>query len=83
MQTLNDTIDVSGEQVQALIEHVPTAIITLMLLLLTLAMLSTGIRFARDRSRPVVLEHDLRRRVRRRREHGGGLRPSAKRLRKS
>jgi hypothetical protein len=55
MQTLNDTIDVSGEQVQALIEHVPTAILTLMLLLLTLAMLSTGIRFARDRSRPVFL----------------------------
>ena len=55
MQTLNDTIDVSGEQIQALIEHVPTAILTLMLLLLTLAMLSTGIRFARDRSRPVFL----------------------------
>ncbi len=55
MQTLNDTIDVSGEQVQSLIDHVPTSILSLMLLLLTLAMLCTGIRYARDRSRPILL----------------------------
>ena len=55
MQALNDTIDVSGEQLEALTAHVPTAIILLALLLITLATLATGIRFARDKSRPVFL----------------------------
>ncbi len=55
MQTLNDTIDVSAEQLQALTAHVPTAIVTLMLALSALAMLAAGLRFARDGTRPLVL----------------------------
>ena len=55
MQALNDTIDVSGEQYQALTSRVPTAMVVLTLLLVTLAAFSTGIRFARDEARPLVL----------------------------
>lgn len=55
MQTLNDTIDVSAEQLQALSTHVPTAVVTLTLVLVTLGALSLGLRFAVDRSRPAVL----------------------------
>jgi len=55
METLNDTIDVSGEQFQALTTHTPTAIISLMLLLVALATLSAGFRFARDGARPLAL----------------------------
>lgn len=55
METLNDTIDVSAEQVQALKGHVPTAMVLFTLALVTLGALSTGIRFARDKSRPVFL----------------------------
>jgi hypothetical protein len=55
MQTLNDTIDVSAEQLQALTTHVPTAVVTLTLLLVTLGALSLGLRFAVDRSRPAIL----------------------------
>jgi hypothetical protein len=55
MQTLNDTIDVSAEQLQALTTHVPTAVVTLTLVLVTLGALSLGLRFALDRSRPPIL----------------------------
>jgi len=55
MQTLNDTIDVSAEQLQALSSHVPTAIVVLALSLVALGTLATGIRFARDESRPALL----------------------------
>jgi hypothetical protein len=55
MQTLNDTIDVSAEQLQALTTHVPTAVIELTLALVVLAGLSLGLRFAVDGSRPAVL----------------------------
>lgn len=55
MQTLNDTIDVSAEQLQALTTHVPTSVILLTLLLVMLGALSLGIRFGADGSRPAVL----------------------------
>jgi hypothetical protein len=55
MQSLNDTIDVSAEQLQALTSHVPTAIVVLAIALVALGMLATGLRFARDQSRPIVL----------------------------
>ena len=55
MQTLNDTIDVSAEQLQALTSHVPTAVVDLTLLLVTLGALSLGLRFAIDGSRPASL----------------------------
>jgi hypothetical protein len=55
MQSLNDTIDVSAEQLQALTSHVPTSIVVLTLVLVTLGALSLGFRFALDRSRPLAL----------------------------
>jgi hypothetical protein len=55
MQSLNDKIDVSSRQHQALTSHVPTAIIVLTLVLVTLGTLSLGLRFAIDKSRPVAL----------------------------
>jgi len=55
MQALNDTIDVSAEQLQALSTHVPTTVIELTLLLVTIGALSLGLRFALDRARPVAL----------------------------
>jgi hypothetical protein len=55
MESLNDKIDISAHQVEALSSHVPTAIIALTLLLVTLATLSLGFRFALDRSRPLAL----------------------------
>jgi hypothetical protein len=55
MQTLNDTIDVSAEALQAVTSHVPTAIVVLALTLVGLGTLATGLRFARDNSRPLVL----------------------------
>jgi hypothetical protein len=55
MQTLNDTIDVSAEQLQALTTHVPTAVVTLTLVLVSLSALSVGLRFALERARPPVL----------------------------
>jgi hypothetical protein len=55
MQSTNDTIDVSLEQLQALTTHVPTAIVVLTLLLVILGTLSLGLRFAIDGSRPAVL----------------------------
>ena len=55
MQTLNDTIDVSAEALQAATSHVPTAIVVLALILVALGTFATGLRFARDNSRPLVL----------------------------
>ena len=55
VQTLNDTIDVSAEVLQAATSHVPTAIVVLALILVALGALATGFRFARDNSRPLVL----------------------------
>jgi hypothetical protein len=55
MQSLNDTIDVSAEQLQALTTHVPTAAMVLTLLLVVLSALSLGLRFGLNRSRPPTL----------------------------
>jgi len=55
METLNDTIDVSAEQLQALTTHVPTQVVVLTLVLVTLGALSLGLRFAVDKSRPGTL----------------------------
>jgi hypothetical protein len=55
MQTLNDTIDVSAEQLQALTTHVPTAVVVLTLILVMLGALSLGLRFGLTKSRPPVL----------------------------
>jgi len=55
MQTLNDTIDVSAEQLQALTTHVPTTVVELTLLLVTIGAFSLGLRFALDRARPAAL----------------------------
>ncbi len=55
MQTLNDTIDVSAETLEAATTHVPTAIVLLALALVALGTLTTGLRFARDNSRPLLL----------------------------
>jgi len=55
MQSLNDTIDVSAEQLQALTSHVPTAILVLTVVLMWLSTLSIGMRFARDNSRPLAM----------------------------
>lgn len=55
MQTLNDTIDVSAEQLQALTTHVPTAVVVLTLVLVTLGAISLGLRFGMDGERPPAL----------------------------
>lgn len=55
MQSLNDTIDVSAEQMQALTTHVPIAVFVLTLLLVELSALSLGLRFALNKSRPPAL----------------------------
>lgn len=55
MQTLNDTIDLSAEQLQALTVHVPTEIVVLTLVLVTLGALSLGLRFGVDKARPAAL----------------------------
>jgi hypothetical protein len=55
MQTLNDTIDVSSEQLAALRGRVPTAMLLLTLVLVTLGTLAIGIRFARDGARPALM----------------------------
>ncbi len=55
MQSLNDTLDVTARERQALASHVPTAIVVLTLCLVTLATLSLGIRFAVVGSRPVLM----------------------------
>lgn len=54
METLNDTIDVSAEQVQALTSHIPTAVVLLTIALVTLGTLSIGFRFAAGQSRPAL-----------------------------
>jgi hypothetical protein len=59
MSSLNDTIDVSAEQLQALTSHVPTAMVVLTLVLVTLSTFATGIRFARGQSRPAVMTATL------------------------
>lgn len=55
METLNDTIDVSAEQVQALTHHVPTAVVVLTLALVTVSSLSLGVRFAFEGYRPLAI----------------------------
>jgi hypothetical protein len=55
MQTLNETIDVSASQLQALTTHVPIAVVELTLILVLLGALSLGLRFAIDGSRPAAL----------------------------
>jgi hypothetical protein len=54
-QSVNDVINVSSQQRQALTSHVPTSIVTLVLFIVTLGALSLGVRFALDGSRPAVL----------------------------
>jgi hypothetical protein len=55
MQSLNDTIDVSAEQLDALTHHVPVGTIELTILLAWLSMFSLGVRFARNKSRPPIM----------------------------
>jgi len=55
MQSLNDTIDVSAEQLAALTHHVPVMIIGLTLGLAVLGAMLIGLGFARGDSRPYVL----------------------------
>jgi hypothetical protein len=55
VQSLNDTVDVSLEQLQALTSHVPTAVVVLTLGLVILSRLSLGLRFAIEESRPALL----------------------------
>jgi hypothetical protein len=52
MQSLNDTIDVSAEQLQALTTHVPIAVLVLTVLLVVVSALSLGLRFGLNKSRP-------------------------------
>jgi hypothetical protein len=55
IQSLNEKIDASSQQRQALASHVPTAVVVLTLVLVTLGTLSLGFRFGLDKSRPVIL----------------------------
>lgn len=55
VQSLNSTIDISAEQLQALTNHIPTPVVVLTVALITLGGLSLGIRFAANASRPVLL----------------------------
>lgn len=55
VESLNETIDVSAEQLQALTNHIPTSIVLLTLTLIALGALSLGLRFAADSARPVLL----------------------------
>jgi hypothetical protein len=55
VQALNDTINVSAEQRQALSSHVPTTVVVLTLLLVTLGALSLGMSFALTNARPPLL----------------------------
>ena len=55
MSTLNDTIDVSAEQVAALTHHVPTAVLVLTFVLVMLGAVVIGFQFARAKSRPLGL----------------------------
>jgi hypothetical protein len=55
MATLNDTIDVSAEQLTALSHHVPTSVILLTFILVVVSSITIGLRFAHVRSRPVIL----------------------------
>lgn len=54
MQSLNNTIDDSGEQRAALIQHVPVAAVLLTFLLILIAAFSLGLSFARVGARPAV-----------------------------
>ena len=55
MTTLNETIDLSAEQLAALTHHVPTAVLVFTLLLVVLASASIGLQFGRNKSRPAKL----------------------------
>jgi hypothetical protein len=55
MTTLNDTIDLSSKQLNALTHHVPTAVIVLTIILTILGAISIGLQFARTKSRPLFL----------------------------
>ena len=45
MSTLNDTIDVSAEQVAALTHHVPVSVLLLTFLLVLLGAITVGLQF--------------------------------------
>jgi hypothetical protein len=55
METLNDTIDVSSEQLTALTQHVPTPVILLTFLLVILGSICIGLQLGREKSRPAML----------------------------
>ena len=55
LQAVNDTINVSAEQRQALSSHVPTTVVVLTLVLVTLGALSLGMSFALTNARPPLL----------------------------
>jgi hypothetical protein len=55
MQSLNDMIDAAQRQSQAMASKVPTQVVALTLVLVTLGALSLGVRFAFAGARPVVM----------------------------
>lgn len=55
MQSLNETIDVAGEQLHAITHHVPILTIDLTISLAWLGAFSLGVRFARSKSRPILM----------------------------
>jgi hypothetical protein len=55
MASLNDTIDISAEQLTALTHHVPISVIVLAFLLVVISSISIGLRFARSRTLPIML----------------------------
>jgi hypothetical protein len=54
-QKLNDLLDASAEQSEALTSHVPTVVILVMISLVTLGALSLGFRYAIEKARPLLL----------------------------
>jgi hypothetical protein len=55
METLNDTIDISSEQLTALTQHVPTPVIVLTFVLAVIGSISIGFQMGRDKSLPLGL----------------------------
>jgi hypothetical protein len=55
MSTLNETIDVSAEQLTALTSHVPTPVIALTFLLACVSSIAVGLRLARSDAPPLTL----------------------------
>lgn len=54
LQSVNDLIDRSEEQIAALTQHIPSSVVLLTVLLVFLATLATGFSFARVKARPGI-----------------------------